>query len=984
MSNSAPIVFISYSYDSEEHRERVLELSTRLRHDGYDTRIDRYVTGTPAEGWPNWMMNQLDEAAFTLVVCTETYYKRFRGKEEPDRGHGVGFEGVLITNMLYERKCQSVKFVPILFDSTHTQFIPEPLRGGTRYLLNSESAYEELRKFLDGAAGVEPGPIGEHQPHVRSTATPLTFPVLPASMSNQSKPKASKPNNLPFASLADLFIGRDKAVGELDGRLAKQPGGSAAAVVARQAIHGLGGVGKTRLAIEYAYRHESDYSALLFVTADSPDQLRTNLAGLIGTLPLSQTLPEDQPSQVKAVLAWLAANPDWLLILDNVDTKPAAEEVEKLLPRLGAGRVLITSRISNWSAAVRTLELDVLDEPDAVEFLLKRTQGRRIPASDDSARAKEIAELLGRLALALEQASAYISRRRITLAKYIAEWNLRHEQVLEWFDEREMQYPRSVATTWKTSFDQLSDGARSLLNRLAWFAPDPIPNAILEQMPEVTVDAAQNADDLLVELLDYSLAAREADSFVVHRLVQDVTRCQLRKTGDIIPLRAALEWIDASFQGDPNDVRTWPRLLPLASHAQAVTNHADASQITEPSSRLMNDLAQLLKATNRLAEAELLMRRALAIDEKSYGLEHPYVAIRFNNLATLLIVTNRLAEAEPLMKCVVEIFEKTHGENHANVATVLNNLALLLQAMNRLVEAEPLMRRALVIDEKSSGLESPAVARDLNNLAQLLQAKGRLADAEPMIRRALAIDEQSYGMEHPKVARDLRNLAQLLQAMNRLAEAEPMIRRALTIDEQSYGMEHPIVASDLSNLAKLLQATNRLAEAEPMIRRALTIDEQSYGMEHPKVATNLDILAQLLQDTNRQAEAEPLMRRVVEIFYKSLAESHPDIAAALNNLAQLLKATNRQTEAEPMMRRGVEILEKSLGKSHPNVATALNNLAMLLQSTNRLAEAEPLMQRAVEILETFERTNGYQHPHYEGVKSNLQSIALIRQRTGEG
>lgn len=249
------------------------------------------------------MRNQLREAAFTLMVCTETYYERFWGDGVPDRGHGVGFEGVLIMNALYQSKCQLVKFVPILFDSTHKQFIPEPLRGGTHYLLDSEGAYQELRKLLDRAAGVEPGSLGEYQPHVRSTATPLAFPVLPASMSNQSKPKASKTNNLPFASLDDLFIGRDKALGELDGRLAKRPGGSAAAVVARQAIHGLGGVGKTRLAIEYAYRHESDYSALLFVTADSPEQLWTNLAGLIGTLPLSQTLPEDQPSQVKAVLA---------------------------------------------------------------------------------------------------------------------------------------------------------------------------------------------------------------------------------------------------------------------------------------------------------------------------------------------------------------------------------------------------------------------------------------------------------------------------------------------------------------------------------------------------------------------------------------------------------------------------------------------------------------------------------------------------------
>ncbi len=284
---------------------------------------------------------------------------------------------------------------------------------------------------------------------------------------------------------------------------------------------------------------------------------------------------------------------------------------------------------------------------------------------------------------------------------------------------------------------------------------------------------------------------------------------------------------------------------------------------------VLNNLALLLQATNRLAEAESLMRRALEIYEKSYGPEHPDVAADLNNLAQLLQATNRLGEAEPLMRRALTIDEKSYGPEHPDVATDLNNLALLLQATNRLAEAEPLMRRALTIDEKSYGPEHPDVATDLNNLALLLQATNRLAEAEPLMRRALTIDEKSYGPEHPDVARDLNNLALLLQATNRLGEAEPLMRRALAIDEKSYGPEHPDVARDLNNLAQLLQATNRLGEAEPLMRRALTIDEKSYGPEHPKVATNLNNLALLLQATNRLGEAEPLMRRALAIDEKS-------------------------------------------------------------------------------------------------------------------
>ena len=237
----------------------------------------------------------------------------------------------------------------------------------------------------------------------------------------------------------------------------------------------------------------------------------------------------------------------------------------------------------------------------------------------------------------------------------------------------------------------------------------------------------------------------------------------------------------------------------------------------------LNNLAQLLQATNRLSEAEPLMRRALAIDEKSFGPDHPKVAIRLNNLAALLWTTNRLSEAEPLMRRALAIDEKSFGPDHPNVAIRLNNLAPLLQATNRLSEAEPLMRRALAIDEKSFGPDHLNVARDLNNLAQLLKATNRLSEAEPLMRRVIAIFEKSLGPGHPNVAIGLNNLALLLKATNRLAEAEPLMRRALAIDEQSFGPGHPDVAGVLNDLAALLQDQGRWPEAIALYKKAKPI-----------------------------------------------------------------------------------------------------------------------------------------------------------------
>lgn len=189
---SATTVFISYSHDSDEHRKRVLALSERLRMDGIETLLDQYVNGTPPEGWPRWMMNQLDDANFVLVVCTETYYRRFRGHEVPGKGKGVDWEGALITSDLYAARSQSLKFVPVFLSSVVEEYIPDPLRAGTHYALASESGYQRLYDFLLQQAGVEPGPVGTPKTRTRQKGTALTFdastfPSRPADISRIMK-----------------------------------------------------------------------------------------------------------------------------------------------------------------------------------------------------------------------------------------------------------------------------------------------------------------------------------------------------------------------------------------------------------------------------------------------------------------------------------------------------------------------------------------------------------------------------------------------------------------------------------------------------------------------------------------------------------------------------------------------------------------------------------------------------------------------------
>jgi tetratricopeptide (TPR) repeat protein len=740
---------------------------------------------------------------------------------------------------------------------------------------------------------------------------------------------SNKPVNFPLASIGGLFKGRNALLDDLHRSLGAIPV-TADMPAAACVLSGLGGAGKTRLALEYAWRHGNDYTAGLFAAADSTEALQRNLAALCRPLALVEQQETDESKQCDAVIAWLQQHPGWLLILDNADTEAAAAAVEELTPRLLGGHILVTSRLANWSHRLQPLPVDTLPPDAAAEFLLARTDTKRRPLANDDAQAALLAETLGYLALALEQSGAYICQHRLTFENYLRQWSHQRDKVLAWYDERLMQYPKSVAVTWQTSFDQLDASARQLLQRLAWLSPAPIPESLLE----VPIADGENETDpfaALAELESYSLVTRSPDnpSFTVHRLMQEITRRQQNNPGNT-RLAEALRWLDAAFSDNPQDVENWPVLNPLLPHAQAVAEQADAAGIAAPTARLLNQLSIMYLTKSLYVQAEPLIRRALAIDEASLGSNHPNIVSHLNNLALLLKTTNRLVEAEPLIRRALTIDETSFGPNHTNVAIDLNNLAQLLHATNRLTEAESLMRRTLTIDEASFGSNHPSVAIDLNNLALLLQTTNRLAEAEPLMYRALAIDEANFGPNHPCVAVHLNNLAQLFKTTNRLAEAEPLIQRALAIDEASFGPDHPKVAIRLNNLAQVLKATNRLAEAEPLMRRTLTIDEASFGSNHPSVAIDLNNLARLLQDTNRLAEAESLMRRALKINETSFGSNHPAVAIDLNNLARLFKATNRLADAEPLMCRALTIFIANLGAEHPYSRTVKNNYAALL------------------------------------------------------
>ena len=271
----------------------------------------------------------------------------------------------------------------------------------------------------------------------------------------ESDAKMGRIVNLPYRSIGTLFKGRDEALEVLRRQLEER---DVSAITQVQAIHGLGGVGKTRLAVEYAWRYLAEYTCVCLVRAESKEGLNANLAGLVNPKILNLEKYAEQPEsvQVQAVVRWFMDHRGWLVIFDNVDHDDAAEAVEALLPALVSGHVIITSRLGNWGPSFGTQPLDAIDPEEGVRFVLERTDSKREKQAGDEERAARLVETLGRLPLALEQASAYIGQRQCSLADYLKEWEAEKADLLEWADGRLMKYPDSVAVTWKRTYDRLT------------------------------------------------------------------------------------------------------------------------------------------------------------------------------------------------------------------------------------------------------------------------------------------------------------------------------------------------------------------------------------------------------------------------------------------------------------------------------------------------------------------------------------------------
>jgi tetratricopeptide (TPR) repeat protein len=771
---------------------------------------------------------------------------------------------------------------------------------------------------------------------------------------------ADAPGNLPAPNAR--FVGRGREM-----RLLHESVGLGKFGVLT-AVHGMGGLGKTAIAFQYAYAYADFYPGGRWQIGCANE---TNLASVLKKLDLDLkiTFTEDEKKDdirgAKRILNELEAlavkgaetqtgvkkhKPAVLLLLDNVDH---AELIQPSNSDLISGKewlkVLVTTRMGPEELGAdetrqSLLTIDELPFDDALSLIESYQPGGRFRNEDEKVKAGEIVKLLAGFTLAVEVAALYLYERKgqITCAAFLEllkkEGGIGGVDIAGTKTKTAINHTKLISATLTPTLDILSQVEILILSYASLLPPDSIPvpwlrAMVIKEYPEFEKDAEAGLDDpwlssinhlfslRLLQIMDLNDAGFVPRIVRIHRLVQELIKIRTKETGenlqtnliDYVKSRSEFLW-DGWIK---KEYRWEIKPISLCAMFWMRREIKDAAYIAN---QIHNSIYQL----GFYSEAKELLTKALVIDEQNYEPSHPDLAIRYSSLA---------------------VVEKDLGN---------------------LKEAKELLTKAIVIDEQNYEPNHPTLARDYSNLAMVEQALGNLKEAKELLTKAIGIDEQNYEPNHPHLAILYSNLATLERALENLKEAKELLTKAIVIDEQNYEPNHPSKAIGYSNLALVEQDLGNLKEAKELLKKAIVIDEQNYEPNHPHLAILYSNLATVEQDLGNLKEAEILFRKALEILKFSLPPGHPYTINSYTFLADLLEKTGQGEEAKELRFRSLEYESENQGP------TVIRNRAIEYYKLGVYNKAELIFNRLLK--EGFELTS---------IHSHLARICLMTDRLSE-
>jgi Tetratricopeptide repeat len=688
------------------------------------------------------------------------------------------------------------------------------------------------------------------------------------------------------------------------------------------ALWGLGGAGKTSVALRYAHQNLAEVEVAWLFRAEDATVLAAGfgeLATQLGVRGLADV--GDLVASVHAVLATFAS--PWLLIFDNV-ADPAS--VAAFLPPAGPGRVLITSQNPNWPG--HALRVPELGREVAADFLVNRT------GDLDRQAARDLAGELGGLPLVLEQAAAYIWATGGTLAGYLALFRQRRSEMLARGEPT--GYDKTVASTWALAFDRLqaAPGAVGLLRLVAFFAPESIPlRMLLRPRAGLTGRLSQQVASVLAPLLEdplaagdaigalhrYSLVTPAADGSVsVHRLVQAVT-------ADQMPAELARDWrqaaaalIEDAIPGDTALPGAWQVCAALLPHAQAA--------LAEDSDGLAR-IASYLGSSGSYAAARDLQRRVVDARQRVLGPEHPDTLAAAHDLAHWTGQAGDPAAARDLLANLLLALERILGPEHPNALTVKGNLASWTGQAGDLAAARDLVADLLPVLERVLGPEHPNTLAARHELARWTGLAGNPTSARDLLAKLLPVLERVLGPEHPYTLAARYQHATVTGQAGEPAAARDLVAGLLPVRERILGPEHPDTLMTRGQLARWTGQARDAAAARDQYAELLPVYKRALGPDYPDTLTAQGNLASSTGQAGNPAAARDQYAELLPVRDRVLGPEHPDTLAARAELARWTGHAGDPAAARNLLSKLLPTLEHVLGPEHPDTQMTRRHLA---------------------------------------------------------
>ncbi|KAH6970347.1 hypothetical protein BKA56DRAFT_735956 [Ilyonectria sp. MPI-CAGE-AT-0026] len=806
---------------------------------------------------------------------------------------------------------------------------------------------------------------------------------------------------VPYTSNPD-FVGREKILNELKDQLGHRQR-TRNTSQARASLHGLGGTGKTQIALAYVFWLQETCPAVSIFWVHTSNAERFHQA--FASIAQEYQIPGYAEPKVDVLLlvkGWLEKKDhgEWLMVIDNADdahlffgqpagiTTTSAEpkderNLARYLPECAHGAILITTR--NKQVGVRLtkgqwpIEVLRMNEEESEQLLRARLKG----ISTTSADLLTLSSRLEHLPLALAQGAAFIQETSITVAKYLQLLSNSDKDVVDLLSKefatvgRDSEAPQAVAQTWILSFRQIEQQhplASELLSFMSILDRQDIPRQFVSHYGEQEQNGGPRSDMELTEALGilkaFSFVTEEnSGNFDMHRLVQLVTRKWLTNRGTVGRFGGeALMTVSHMYPYGTYETRTL--CAAYLAHANNVLRLGGlrSKDQAEAKASLLHCIAGYLDFEGKWSEAEELSIEAVKIREELFGADDPDTLSSMAGLASIYRNQGRWEEAEKLLVQVMETCKTKLGADHPSTLTSMGNLASTYRNQGRWEEAEKLDVQVMETSETKLGADHPSTLTSMGNLASTFWNQGRWEEAEKLEVQVMETRETKLGADHPDTLTSMGNLASTYRNQGRWEEAEKLEVQVMETCKTKLGADHPSTLTSMGNLASTYRNQGRWEEAEKLDVQVMETCKTKLGADHPSTLTSMANLASTYRNQGRWEEAEKLDVQVMETCKTKLGADHPSTLTSMANLASTFWNQGRWEEAEKLEVQVMETSETKLGADHPSTLTSMGNLASTYRNQGRWEEAEKL---EVQVMETRETKLGADHPDTLTSMANL-------------